>query len=438
MIELNFANAMSEALGEKGIRERDIEALKDKAKDAHEKIAGRKHPGLSFIDLKDADLTPIKDAARALREECEDFIVLGIGGSGLGPKTILEALSPMHNYFRRPRVFICDNVDPMTLDGVLRLIEPEKTCVNVITKSGSTAETMASFMVLSEKIKPSRFIATTDPEKGNLRRIASESGMRTLPVPPGVGGRYSVLSPVGLLLAEAIGGFAGGLLGGARDMHRRCTEPDVWKNPAYLLASILYLMDVKHKRNIHVMAPYSDRLKPLSEWFCQLWAESLGKSGGGPTPYPSLGTVDQHSQLQLWMEGPEDKVIVFVRVGDHGPDVKIPEVFKGTDTAYLGGHSLAGLMNAEEESTELCLQRAGRPNMTLNVPSINAESLGGMFHLLGLSTAFAGFLYGIDPFDQPAVETGKNFTYGMMGRKGFEAMKKEVEDARRKKECWRL
>lgn len=443
MIGLNVSNMMSEVIGEKGISRKQVEAMRDRALKAHDEISSRKWPELAFIDLKEQDTSEIKEIARSIKRDSDSFLLLGIGGSALGPKTILEALSPMHNLRETPKVFIYDNVDPVTLHNIMSLIDLERTSVNVITKSGSTAETMASFMILYEKLGDRRspavsFIATTDPEKGNLREIASEKGMRTLSIPRSVGGRYSVLSPVGLLLAEVIGTSSDELLKGAREMHDRCSSPDVWKNPAYLFGVLLYLMDREGGRNIDVMIPYSDRLRALSEWFCQLWAESLGKLGTGRTPYPSVGTTDQHSQLQLWMEGPEDKVVIFIRVDDHGVDVRIPEIFKDSGIAYLGGHSLSELINAEEESTELCLAKAGRPSMTFNMPKVDAYHLGQFFYFLELSTAFVGLLYGSNPFDQPSVEVGKNFTYGMMGRKGFETKKTEVEQARLKKTCWKV
>ncbi|GAB4388323.1 MAG: glucose-6-phosphate isomerase [Thermodesulfovibrionales bacterium] len=440
MLQLNFSNMMSEVIGEKGISEKQVEAAREKAVKAHGEIAGRKWPELAFMDLRDQDTSLIKEIAADIRESAQDFVLLGIGGSALGPKTILEALSPMHNLKKRPRAFIYDNVDPLTLENILSLIDMDKAVFNVVTKSGSTAETMASFMIIHERLRDAarQVVATTDPEKGYLRQIAAAKGMRTLPIPEKVGGRYSVLSPVGLLLAEVIGVSSDELLRGAREMHDRCADPEPWKNPASIFAILLYLMYTEEKRPINVFIPYSDRLKPLSEWFCQLWAESLGKLGIGPTPYPSVGTTDQHSQLQLWMEGPEDKVVVFVKVGDHGADLEIPRVFGDTGVAYLGGHTIGELMAAEEESTELCLAKKGRPNMTLAVPSLDAYHLGQLFYFLELATAFIGFLYGVNPFNQPSVEEGKDFTYGMMGRKGYEQKREEVEQARLKKTCWVL
>lgn len=446
MIELNFSNMMEDTLGQKGISERQIEAIRTKVNSFHTAVGGRKWPELAFIDLLTQDTGEIKNTAAWIRDNSEDFIILGIGGSALGPRSIIEALSPFHNYKKKPRVFICDNIDPQTLTGVLSLVDKEKTVVNVVTKSGNTAETMASFMIVWKKLLESsgdrakeKIIATTDPERGSLRDIACKSGFKTLSIPPHVGGRYSVLSPVGLLLAEVIGANCNELLQGAEDMHARCTEAEAWKNPAVIFGSLLYLMEREEKRNINVLMPYGDSLKSMSEWFCQLWAESLGKHGMGITPYPSLGTVDQHSQLQLWVEGPDDKVIIFIKIKDYDADVRIPDVFEDVKgIRYLCGHLASELINAEEESTELALARLKRPSMTITMPAIDAYHIGQLFYFFEMATVFTGFLYGINPFDQPGVEDSKNFTYGMMGKPGFEDKREEVIKAREKKLCFRL
>lgn len=445
MLELNFSNMMQDVIGEKGLSEKQIESVRATARDIHRRIKSKELPELAFIDLLEQDTSEIKKVASEVRKKFENFLVLGIGGSALGPRAILEALSPFHNLDKKPRVFIYDNVDPKTLKRILSLINLKKTTFNVITKSGSTAETMASFMILWDQLNKSvsdahkRFIATTDPEKGNLRKIANEKEIRTFSIPSGVGGRYSVLSPVGLFPAEVMGVSANEMLKGARDMHKKCSDAEIWKNPAYLFGVLLYLMNKEEKRTINVMMPYADGLKPLAEWFCQLWAESLGKLGMGLTPYPSLGTTDQHSQLQLWMDGPADKVVIFIKVEDYNADIKIPKIFRDMDGLnYLGGYTLSELIKAEQESTELALAKTKRPNMTINIPKIDAYHMGQLFYFFEMATAFTGLLYGINPFNQPAVEEGKNFTYGMMGRKGYEAKKEEVEKARKKKARWRV
>lgn len=446
MLQLNFANMMKEVIGGKGLSEKVLESLRVKVQDVHKVIAERKRGGLDFLDLPDRNTSEIKEIAQQIREDSDNFVILGIGGSALGPKAILEALSPFHNLRNGPKVFIYENVDPRTLKALVSMIDLKKTTINVISKSGSTAETAASFMILWDEMKKNlgdkaakRFVATTDPESGNLRKIALENRMRTLPIEKSIGGRYSVLSPVGLLLAEVIGVDSSELLSGAAEMRLRCASPGLWENPAYMFGTLLYLMNTDEKRNISVLVPYADSLRSLSEWFCQLWSESLGKEGKGMTPYPSVGTTDQHSQMQLWMEGPEDKVVIFVRIENYGVDFIMPKVFEEVEgMGYLSGHSLSELIKAEEESTELALAKRGRPNMTIRIPLIDAYHLGQLFQFFEIATSFTGIMLGIDPFNQPGVEESKNYTYGMMGKKGFDSQTADIELAREKKVCWTI
>lgn len=437
MLELDFSNMMDKVIGSSGVTSRQIDLMKAKISRIDRKIKSKRQSELSFVELLEQDTSEIKKIAVSVRNSFDNFIILGIGGSALGPKAIIEALSPLHNIDRKPRIFICDNVDPRTLDRIFSLIDLNKTAVNVITKSGSTAETITSLMIFWENMdkasvdKALRFIATTDPYKGNLRKIADENGLKSLSIPSGVGGRFSVLSPVGLLPAEVMGADSDEILRGARDIHKKCSEEEIFKNPAYLFGMLLYLMDKKKKRKINVIVPYADGLKPLGEWFCQIWAESLGKRGIGLTPYPSLGATDQHSQLQLWMEGPEDKVIIFIRVEDYAVDIQIPNVFNEIEgMSYLSGHTMSELIKAEQESTEIALSKIKRPSMTINIPKIDAYHMGQLFHFFQMATVFTGFLYGVNPFNQPGVEKGKDFTYGMMGRKGYESKKREVKNAK--------
>ena len=222
-------------------------------------------------------------------------------------------------------------------------------------------------------------------------------------------------------------------------MEQRCRTPDLSSNPAGILALLLHTADTEQARPIHVLMPYADRLRSTALWFQQLWAESLGKiqrSGGesrfvGPTPLPSVGATDQHSMLQLFMEGPQDKVVLFVSVADPGKDVPIP--FRHEEIpalAYLSGHSLGELLDAERRATTEALRREGRPSATLTLPSLDAQGLGQLFMLLEIATVFAGALYDVDPMDQPGVELGKVLTYGLMGREGFAAPDLDPGDPR--------
>jgi len=260
-----------------------------------------------------------------------------------------------------------------------------------------------------------------------------------LPVPENVGGRFSVLSPVGLLPAAVCGIDPTALLAGAAAMEQRCRTDVLTENPAGLLACLLHHADQVHGRSIHVLMPYADRLRSVGMWFQQLWAESLGKARTldgalrptGPTPLAALGATDQHSLLQLLMEGPHDKVVLFVAVDDVGVDVSIPARHPEIPAlSYLGGHTLGELLSAERSATAEALRREGRPNATFTLPRVDARSLGELLMLFQIATVYAGALYGVDPLDQPGVELGKVLTYGLMGREGVEPPTLEVSDPR--------
>lgn len=437
MLKINYSNIMYDSIGKNGLMIKDFEDI-DTIK-INEMILNRNFQELAFLDLPQQDTSQIKEIGR-IGSKFDNFIILGIGGSALGPRSIVEALSPFHNYLKKPRVFVYDNVDPMTLKNILETADLKKSLINVISKSGSTAETAASFMILWNKLKElglpadKHMIITTDPEKGNLRKIVNDYNLKSLPIHSGVVGRYSVLSPVGLLTAEVAGIDSDELLRGAKDIGQRCLTSNLFENPALLISSASFLLQNLKNRNITVMLPYSDRLKSLSEWFCQLWAESLGKNGKGLTPYPSIGTTDQHSQLQAWMEGPENFVVIFISIEDYGADIEIPNIFNEIDgLGYLGGHRLSELIKIEQEATEIALAKNYKPSLTINLPKIDAYHLGQLFHFFSIVTAMTGFLYGINPFNQPGVEEGKDLTYGMMGKKGYELKKDEFINYRKSK-----
>lgn len=434
MIKIDFSNLMQESIGGNGLEKNDFESVSATA--PGELLQPERFPENAFLTLPEADTSAVREMA-SYAERFDNLLLLGIGGSALGPRSIMEALCPFHNLKGRQKVFIYDNVDPMTLRNILGLVDLKSTVINVITKSGSTAETMASFMILWQELKDrsldpvKHIIVTTDPSKGNLRGIVNDYGLKSLPVPRGVGGRYSVLSPVGLLAARTLGLDTDAMLRGALDIHKSCMDANIRENPAYMTASGLFLMQQLKNRDITVLVPYADRLKSFSEWFCQLWGESLGKNGRGLSPYPSVGTTDQHSQLQLWMEGPGDKVVIFLAVEDYGTDIRIPAVFQDLEgLGYLAGHSLSELIKIEQEASEIALSKNGRPSITVRVPVIDAYYLGQLFHFFELVTALTGILLGINPFNQPGVEEGKNLTYGMMGKKGYEGKKSEFLEAR--------
>lgn len=423
---------------------------------AHEAVEARRGAGeLGFLDLPYARDTSrrVRELADGFGQWFEDVVVLGIGGSGLGALTLRDALlAPAWNeltgegrgYY--PRLRILDNPDPRTVAALLERLDPRRTLFNVVSKSGGTAETLALYLVARERVAAAveadqvrgHFLFTTDPDRGVLRRIADEEGIPTLAVPPNVGGRFSVLSPVGLLPGAVAGVDIEALLDGAQAMDERCRGPELRENPAALLAVILHTLHVEAGRNIHVFMPYADRFRSLALWFQQLWAESLGKTGPegpvGPTPLPALGASDQHAQVQLFMEGPHDKVVMFVRTDPPEDPVTVPGLHpEHPELAYLAGHSLAELLDAERRATAEALRQAGRPTLTLDMGPGDAYALGGVLFLLECATVYAGALYGIDPMDQPGVELGKRLTYGLMGRDGFPAPTLDDGDPR-----WRV
>ncbi len=258
-----------------------------------------------------------------------------------------------------------------------------------------------------------RVVITTDADAGALRQVVHDEGFRSLAVPAGVGSRFSVLSAAGLFPAAVAGRRIEDLLAGAAWMDTRCQAPTLWENPAHLLGTLLYLADTRQQRRIVVMMPYSDRLSGLSAWFAQLWAESLGKAetvDGSPahvgqTPVRAVGATDQHALLQLFADGPDDKVVMMVRVEDHGRELPIPAAYADLDAfAYLGGVGLGQLLNLEQRATELALTRQERPVLTLTVPQINEFTLGQLFFLFEAAAVFAGALYRVNPFDQPGVQ----------------------------------
>lgn len=447
-VRFDFGNMMAPRL-DGGVTAHALEgALAERFRAAHARFESRKEAGeLGFLELPYAAETveQVRELAEGYGQWFEDVVVLGIGGSGLGPIALRDALlGPFWNQLGAeerdhfPRLHIVDNPDPFTFRGLLQRIDPARTLFNVISKSGTTAETMAQYLVARQRVEEAvgadkargHFLFTTDPANGVLRRLSDAEGIPALGVPENVGGRFSVLSPVGLLPAAICGIDPDRLLGGAARMLERCRTPELLENPAGLFATLLHDADAAGNRRIHVLMPYADRLRSLAAWFQQLWAESLGKAlqedgtarPTGPTPLAALGATDQHSLLQLLIEGPHDKVVVFVDVEDTGAEVEIPGRHPEIPAlAYLGGHTLGDLLATEREATAEALRREGRPNATFTVRSVSPEVLGELMMLFQIATVYGGALYGVDPLDQPGVELSKKLTYGLMGREGSEA-----------------
>jgi len=453
-VRLYYKNVMADALGTKsGITRGQFELLARITTPIIEKInQDRKDGELPYRDLPYDEQTPqkVKQLADELRDGCDNLVVLGIGGSALGNIALQTALNPyMYNMDetqrRGPRLFVFDNVDPLQFGSFLDWVADklDRTVFNVISKSGRTAETASQFLVvrqmLLERLGPDslreKIVATTDPQQGTLRKIADEQHLRCLDVPQGVGGRFSVLSAVGLFSAAMCGIDIDSLLAGARDMDTRVSEEDFYKNPAAINAVINYHY-YNHGRKISVMMPYSYNLKDLADWYRQLWAESLGKAKDllgndvhvGPTPVKALGTTDQHSQVQLYREGPDDKLFTFLEVRDFGRSLQIGPAPESTpELGYLAGADMGALLNSEKKATEYALVQDGRPCLTILFDKIDPYSVGQFIYLYEVTTSFAGALFGVNTYDQPAVELGKEATFALMGRDGYEQIGKKIK-----------
>ncbi len=439
-LHFDYTNALESAVGrENGINEDLLsEFAAKRGKQAAEALAGMRAEGnLAFADViyQEKVAAEAKSLAQELNGKFENLVVMGIGGSALGNTTLHSALiHPMHNLLSkeqrsdRPRWFVLDNVDPDLTSALLCTLDLSKTIFVVTSKSGTTPETMANFVIAYERLvnevgqpnAASHVVAITDPEKGFLRQIATQNRFYTLPIPPKLGGRFSVLSAVGLFPAALCGIDVDGFLQGARRMVEACLRGrDVMQSPGYLAATVYYLADTTRDKHINVMFPYSGRLVTFANWFVQLWAESLGKAQSrdgetvnvGQTPIPAVGATDQHSQNQLFMEGPFDKIITFLDVERFDRDLTIPDDFRDDPKiGYLAGHTLTELIRTEKLGTELALKQRSRPTCSITLPRIDAETMGQLLMMFMLATAFAGELYNINAFDQPGVELGKQIT----------------------------
>lgn len=444
---LDLNNVLAPALAEGGLDPARLEIggdLQRRFAEAHEVFERRRAAGdLGFLELPFDRETAgrVAEVAESFGQWFEDVVVLGIGGSGLGAVALREALlvpawnersDEVREY--HPRLHVVDNPDPRTVQALFERIDPRRALFVVISKSGSTAETMALYLVARARVAAvveaeqgrGHFLFVTDPERGALRALAEAEGIPTLPVPANVGGRFSVLSSVGLLPAAVCGIDIDELLAGAAAMVEACRGTDLRANPAAALATVLWAADTELDLPIHVLMAYADRLRAFTLWFQQLWAESLGKIRGdghvGPTPLPAVGATDQHAQVQLFMEGPRDKIVVFLAVDGSGIEVEVPDLHPEVETmAYLGGAGLGTLLDAERRATTEALRLRSRPSITLEVGSADARSLGALIMLFEIATVYAGALYGVDPLDQPGVELGKRLTYALMGRHGYEA-----------------
>ncbi len=434
MASLRYDNGglREEAIGEPfGLSAQVRTDLADPLEEARRALVEAHESGdLGFLDLPDREPDGIEEWAERKRHgRWTDAVVIGIGGSSLGTRALRDAASP--GELDGLKLHVSENIDPESFERLIEEIPVDTTLFVVVTKSGTTVETMGKFAIVYERLErelgqgraSSQIVAVTSPDSGELRALARREGFESFAVPPNVGGRFSVLSSVGLV-PLALGGYPiRELLHGAADARDRLLETDFQANAVLQATADLYAL---YERDISelVMMAYSDRLGTLVDWFRQLWAESLGKKHDragrevhtGMTPIKAIGSIDQHSQVQLYVEGPPSRAVVFLHVEQFAREVEIPETDGLPEPlAHLAGHSLGEVLEAELEGTQRALQEIGRPTTRWSFERLTAESVGGFLVAWETITALMGELLDIDAFDQPGVELGKRIAHGLLG-----------------------
>ena len=409
---VDLGNALADTASP-GVSRAHLDRLDERVAAAHGTIRdGRENGehGYAALNLPEtADPDAIRNAVEPFGD-ASAVLTVGIGGSALGAATITDALPSETD------AYYLDNVDPVHVSRLLDSLPLAETAVNVVSRSGTTAETLANFLVVREAMESAgvdwteRTFVTTGAS-GNLRDLADRHDLPSLPVPDGVPGRFSALSTVGLAAAAICGHDTDALLAGGR-READSLSGSLFETPAYAYGAAMYALD-ERGASVNAMMPYAESLETFAEWFAQLWAESLGKEEVGQTPARALGATDQHSQLQLYRAGPRDKVVSFVRPREC-PDRDIPDAdLKGL--SYLGGTSLGDLLDAEFRATEASLANAGRPSVRLEIDRVDEASLGGLLYGMEAACVLAGELYGVETFTQPAVEWGKKAARGLLG-----------------------
>jgi glucose-6-phosphate isomerase len=417
-MKVDIGNALG-SVAAPGVGEAALEALDGRVSRAHRRIEtgmADDEFGYDALNLPDrTDAAAIEGAVEPVADS-EAVLTVGIGGSALGAATISTALGPSEVDH-----YVLDNVDPEHTTELLAGLPLGETAVHVVSRSGTTAETLANFLVVREAMESAgvdwadRTVVTTG-EAGPLRDLADSHDLPVLDVPEGVPGRFSALSAVGLVPAAIQGHDAEAVLAGGREAMESLSG-SLYDCPAYAYGAVAHALDARGAA-VNAVMPYAERLEPFAEWFAQLWAESLGKDGLGQTPARALGATDQHSQLQLYRAGPRDKLVTLVR-----PQERVDRSIPGTDIAdlsYLGGNGLGDLLDAEFEATEASLAAAGRPNVRIELERLDARGIGDLLYSMEAACILAGELYGVETFTQPAVEWGKRASRGLLGGGDFE------------------
>lgn len=442
-MHLDFTN-LSKINSRHGLSKTEIASMTKQVPSLIKKVESREQGFYKVIDDK-TTVKKINDFSEKCKNRYRDIVVIGIGGSALGLTCIQQSLK--HLYENElplggcgggscgscgenggcggqifPRLHVLDNIDPTMVIETEDVIDYISTLFIVITKSGTTPETMAEYFYFRKKTEmfgldpKNHFVFITDAKKGALRKIAKEDKIPCFEIPENVGGRFSVLTSVGLLPAKLIGINIEEMLKGAQKMRDSFLSKKFEQNFPYQLATAQYLLSQKGK-NINVLMPYSQKLIKFADWFRQLLAESTGKKGKGLTPINALGATDQHSQSQLYNEGPNDKLIILIKVKEFGIKLRIPAPENIPELKFLKNTDFGSLLQTEMKGTVASFTKNDRPNITIEIPFINEETLGELFMLFEGATAFLCEMMEINAYDQPGVELSKKITKELLLKK---------------------
>ncbi len=429
-LSIDTSNMYTDGVGTEGVTPDQVAALSKELTAIHNHIQTDTRHGLNaefacltLHEQMRAQLGEIKAMAAEI-QQYRHVLVIGIGGSSLGCKAIRHALKPDRRLANNTGLCFIENIDPYHLEQIFATLNPNQVAIIAISKSGGTIETVVQYQIirnwleteLGKTTAKQRQWLITDPTTGWLREVAEQERLPALAVPPKVGGRYSVLTPVGLLPLAVAGIDIEALLSGAATAASACQSAVISENSAMEMAALYFLLETTKDKHVSIMMPYINRLRLFADWYCQLWAESLGKrdsnkpsvSLAGSLPVRAMGAIDQHSQLQMYLESRLDKMFSFITLGQWRHDIPIPEGNRGRDWfPYLENKGLADVITAEFFATRQVITETGHPNLTITLPDLNAYALGQLTDLYQRVTIYTGLLYGINPLDQPSVEKGK-------------------------------
>jgi len=441
-IQIDFTNMLAENFSDKkyGISQQDINKINSQTNKAFDEVINKSSvEAQTYLDLvrNPKDIKEIEQFAEEVCKKFDNFVVLGIGGSALGTRALFASLTNIHynrmekQRGKRPRLFIRDSIDPDKFEGLLEILDSSKTMFCIVTKSGSTLETMLQMSIVEKELKKKvgknyydHFCVITSIPDTPLHKWVIKNKVKTFYFSQNLSGRFSVFSAVGLLPAAVVGVDIRKVLKGGNYMLDRCSNTNIENNPA-LMGATLQKIAINKGVNISFLMPYADNLRVIADWYCQLWAESLGKTIQtkegkcfiGQTPVRAFGTVDQHSQMQLCLEGPYDKVITFIRVLKFDRDATIPKMSGGLLADYICGRKMSEILITSQKATQQALIECNHMNRTIIIPKVDEFAIGELLMYFMLETSFIGAMFGLNTYNQPSVELIKQNIKKMLSKK---------------------